>query len=239
MYLSFIALMVSETPVVLLCLMKTPVLMMTQTWTLMTGKTNQSLYEDDLLHHVYAPCSPCYSPSCGPDSYVSSSCCSRSELDDRSFASSGSFPKMMILTSRRAVMLQVVSTSMVTISLIGWAIQQWSPMFAIQQLKKKKTKRRKSNVNLWFESNNTLLIYSHICLFLLPQACILGCCDCHIAILCCLYPTVCHQYQDGYAVICLTSSSRLVILSCMQCTPLNPYSSYNCYVCSKLYIYYS
>jgi hypothetical protein len=66
-------------------------------------------------------------------------------------------------------------------------------------------------VNLWFESNNSLLNYTHICLLLLPQACILGCCDCHIATLWCLYPMVCHQYQDGYAVVCLTSSSRLVI----------------------------
>jgi hypothetical protein len=53
---------------------------------------DQSLYDDDLLHHVDAPCSPCYSPSCGADSYASSSYYSRSELDDRSSASSGSFP---------------------------------------------------------------------------------------------------------------------------------------------------
>jgi hypothetical protein len=53
---------------------------------------DQSLYDDDLLHHVDAPCSPYYSPSCGPDSYASSSYYSRSELDDRSFASSGFFP---------------------------------------------------------------------------------------------------------------------------------------------------
>jgi hypothetical protein len=53
---------------------------------------DQSLYDDDLLHHVYAPCSPCYSPSCGPDSYASSSCCSRSEFDDHSFASTCSSP---------------------------------------------------------------------------------------------------------------------------------------------------
>jgi hypothetical protein len=46
-----------------------------------------------------------------------------------------------------------------------------------------KKKRRKGNVNLWFESNNTLLIYTHICLLLLPQACTLGCCNCHIATL--------------------------------------------------------
>jgi hypothetical protein len=38
-------------------------------------------------------------------------------------------------------------------------------------------------VNLWFESNNTLLIYPYIGLLLLPQACILGCCDCCIATL--------------------------------------------------------
>jgi hypothetical protein len=44
-------------------------------------------------------------------------------------------------------------------------------------------------VNLWFESNNTLLIYySHICLSLLPQACTLGCCDYLIATHC--YPVM-------------------------------------------------
>jgi hypothetical protein len=98
--------------------------------------------------------------------------------------------------------------------------------------------RRPKDVNLWFESNNTLLIYSHICLFLLPQTCTLGCCDCHIATLCCLYPMVCHQYQDGFAVICLTSSSRLVI-SVMYAVHSTQSILYNCYVCCTLYIYHS
>jgi hypothetical protein len=108
----------------------------------------------------------------------------------------------------------------------------------IRLLKKKKKKRRKGNVNLWFESNNSLLIYTHICLFLLPQACTLGCYDCHIAILWCLYPMLCHQYQDGYAVVCLTTSSRLLI-SVMYAVHSTQSILYNCYVCSTLFIYYS
>ena len=111
-------------------------------------------------------------------------------------------------------------------------------MYAIQLLQKKKKKRRKGNVNLWFESNNSLLIYTHICLFLLLQAFTLGCCDCHIATLCCLYPMLCHQYQDGYAVVCLTSSCRLVI-SNLYAVHSTHSILYNCYVCSTLYIYYS
>jgi hypothetical protein len=104
--------------------------------------------------------------------------------------------------------------------------------------KEEKKKRRKGNVNLWFESNNTLLIYTHICLLLLPQACTLGCCDCHIAIPLCLYPMLCHQYQDGYAVVCLTSSCRLVI-STLYAVHSTQFILCNCYVCSTLYIYYS
>jgi hypothetical protein len=92
-------------------------------------------------------------------------------------------------------------------------------------------------VNLWFESNNTLLIYTHICLLLLPQACTLGCCDCHIAILLCLYLMLCHQYQDGYAVVCLTSSCRLVIPT-LYAVHSTQFILYNCYVCCTLYIYY-
>jgi hypothetical protein len=111
-------------------------------------------------------------------------------------------------------------------------------MHAIPLLKKKKKKRRKGNVNLWFESNNSLLIYTHICLFLLPQACILGCCYCHIATLLCLYPMLCHQYQYGYAVVCLTSSCRLVI-STLYAVHFTQSILYNCYVCSTLYICYS
>jgi hypothetical protein len=95
--------------------------------------------------------------------------------------------------------------------------------------------------HLWFESNNTLLIYPPICLFLLAtssmQACTLGCCDCYIATLCCLYPMVFHQYQDGYAVICLTSSCRLVI-STLYAVHSTQSILYNCYVCSTLFIYY-
>jgi hypothetical protein len=87
----------------------------------------------------------------------------------------------------------------------------------------------KKLVNLWFESHDILLIFSHICLFLLPQACTLGCCDYHIAItlLSCVLVSI-PRYVISIKMVMQLSASHLVewlFLLCMQCTPLNPYST--------------
>jgi hypothetical protein len=181
MLLLFISHMVSETPVVLLFLMKTLVSMMTQTLTPMSGRI--SLYmmlsycNMLMLHIVHAL------PLRGivltvhlllKDSALMSP--SLILMGDLLLVPAHLPVVIPTLTSMITAVTQVTSMSTARRSNSGYNV-------CIRLLKKKKKKRRKGNVNLWFESNNSLLNYTHICLFLLPQACILGCCDCHIAIL--------------------------------------------------------
>jgi hypothetical protein len=74
----------------------------------------------------------------------------------------------IIMTLTAAVMFELtVTTSTVTTSLY------WLGDLTVVR-----------NVYLSHYSNSTILpIHTHICLLLLPQACILGCCDCYIATL--------------------------------------------------------